>query len=542
MTDPGADATPGRTIDRGPAGGPRNAQHGAHAVLPVRQPHDPDGLSRRASRPGLLPLHPGSVGCRGAAHARNDWSSRWPEGQRVKRRRPGPAPGRRGRSARQRSSSETRSAGNLSFIEPPYGRFGEPASIARRKHVERASRCPSARRSARPLNRHCGGGCRLDRRSRFGGATHDRHGTEHDDGSVRPAGRRRRPHHLAADRRRRRLQPNGYELVGIPDGLGMIRAGTPTWCSTRTTSSRDAQGHRPPPRPDRRVRVALGHRSRRRCASRRARTGSIPGVQYWDYPSGIVRHRRRPVRRLARSRIATFGRFCSGTLSDPGLFYNASTRPRLEGPDLLRQRGGRRQRPVVRRDQGRRRDRAAAARPLPWENTPRPRTSRDTTLVMGDEDGPPATAASCGCTSAPSSTAARVDKAGLTNGTDLVVDEDNATVRTDALPLHVRQGREGPRRSLAHAWDPTGELRTPSPAVRRPEPQPDRGRPLGSEQPERLLLHHDRGWVRHGQPRRGPTFDAGGLWRLRWDDIEDPDAGATLQLLLDGTEDPGAGE
>ncbi len=32
--------------------------------------------------------------------------------------------------------------------------------------------------------------------------------------------------------------------------------------------------------------------------------------------------------------------------------------------------------------------------------------------------------------------------------------------------------------------------------------------------------------------------DTGGLWRLRWDDIENPDAGATLTLLLDGSETP----
>ncbi len=37
------------------------------------------------------------------------------------------------------------------------------------------------------------------------------------------------------------------------------------------------------------------------------------------------------------------------------------------------------------------------------------------------------------------------------------------------------------------------------------------------------------------------AFDTGGLWRLRWSDIENPDAGATLTLLLDGTETPNDG-
>jgi hypothetical protein len=37
------------------------------------------------------------------------------------------------------------------------------------------------------------------------------------------------------------------------------------------------------------------------------------------------------------------------------------------------------------------------------------------------------------------------------------------------------------------------------------------------------------------------AFDTGGLWRLRWDDIDDPDAGATLTLLLDGSETPSDG-
>jgi secreted PhoX family phosphatase len=36
--------------------------------------------------------------------------------------------------------------------------------------------------------------------------------------------------------------------------------------------------------------------------------------------------------------------------------------------------------------------------------------------------------------------------------------------------------------------------------------------------------------------------DGGGLWRLRFANIENPSLGGTLQLLLDGTEEIAAGE
>ena len=51
------------------------------------------------------------------------------------------------------------------------------------------------------------------------------------------------------------------------------------------------------------------------------------------------------------------------------------------------------------------------------------------------------------------------------------------------------------------------------------------------------------GGQNNGENPSGPLYrDGGGLWRLSWNDIEDPDAGATLTLLLDGREDLGAGE
>ena len=291
---------------------------------------------------------------------------------------------------------------------------------------------------------------------------------------------------------------NGYEMVGIPDGLGMIRQGA-NLVLYMNQELRDTQG------------IARRHGQTGAFISRyvidpetlRVKSGSDwinPGVQYWDYPSGTyvtsgARFADNAVQDLS------FGRFCSGTLSDPGVFYNESTGTGYKGQIYF----GNEEDGDIGRAFGVTKEGDATALPrlglFSWENTiPAPNES-NTTLVMGQEDGPGNGSQPWVYVGTKQKSGSAVDKAGLTNGDDHVLDAVDQTVTNDAqwrakygkgcCGGEARRQRLEPVRRRPERRRPRG----------RPQPQPDRGRPLGSEQPERLLLPHHRGWP---EQRREP--------------------------------------
>jgi len=332
---------------------------------------------------------------------------------------------------------------------------------------------------------------------------------------------------------------NGYEMVGIPDGLGIIRQGA-NLVLYMNQELRDTQG------------IARRHGETGAFVSRyvidpatgRVKEGSDwinPGVQYWDYPSGTyVTSGARFADGALQDR--SFGRFCSGTLSDPDVFYNESTKNGWKGQIYF----GNEEDTDNGRSFGVTKEGDATALPrlglFAWENTvPAPNQKSDTTLVMGQEDGPGTGSQVWVYVGTKQNSGAPVAKAGLTNGDDHVLDAVNQAVSNDAQwRATYGKGVAAAVRLVDNDWNQTGagqnaDALTDGLSLNRIEDGH-----WDPSHPNDFYFLTTEGGQNNGENPTGPLYrDGGGLWRLRWADIEDPDAGATLTLLLDGSELPG---
>lgn len=335
---------------------------------------------------------------------------------------------------------------------------------------------------------------------------------------------------------------NGYEMVGIPDGLGAVRDGR-ALVVLMNHELRDTQG------------IARKHGQKGAFVSRleidrhtlAVTHGSDliqPGVLFWDYVSGqYVTSGARFTDATAQD--ATFGRFCSGTLSDARVFR--SGRYGYDGQIYFaNEEDG-----DVGRIFGVLADGTAQALPrlglASWENTKPAPNRTPTTLILGLEDGPsPGPGATDGSqlfayVGIKTDTGSAFERAGLTNGTKYVIDAVDPAV-TDDPSWRATYGT-GVAAAVALRevpWDATGAAQN------------------ADAKAEGLAL--DRIEDGHWDPRHPNdlyfvtteggdttttfpyTRDGGGLWRLRFTDIEQPSLGATLTLLLDGSEEitPGA--
>src|SRR5262249_16196006 len=118
---------------------------------------------------------------------------------------------------------------------------------------------------------------------------------------------------------------------------------------------------------------------------------------------------------------AAFSRFCSGTLAAPGQLYNAATGKGYKSPLYSPNED-----PA---DEGRTFGvtMSGQATQLPrlglfsWENTVPAFNQSDTTVVMGDEDGPSDGSEMWVYVGTKQSTGSPTEKAGLQNGTNYVV-------------------------------------------------------------------------------------------------------------------------
>ena len=257
---------------------------------------------------------------------------------------------------------------------------------------------------------------------------------------------------------------NGYELVGIPDGLGATRQGGRNFTLFMNHELRDTQG------------IARRHGQAGAFVSTFSidrKTFEIeegsdtidPGVRYWNYvtqtysvdrvarrrqPAQPRRHVRRAVRRLQPLLLVDAER--------PRPAPQPAQRPRLLGSDLLRQRGvGRRGAGLRRPD--RRHDPAASAPRAGIVGEHQARLQPLGHHARDRQRGRPAGISQLRSTRAPSAAGATpLTARGSPMGPDYVLDVVDESVATDA-EFRAAVGKGSRPSSISPRW--TGTSRAP---------------------------------------------------------------------------------
>lgn len=329
---------------------------------------------------------------------------------------------------------------------------------------------------------------------------------------------------------------DGYEYVGIPDGLGATLTGDEV-VVINNHELRTTQG------------TVRRHGQAGAFVSRlvidretlEVEEGSDlidPGSQFWDYPSGSYV---RAAMRFADGapQDAAFSRFCSGYLAEAGSLFNRRTRRGFQGSlYFANEEAG---------DNGRvfgvTTDGAATMLPrlglFSWENTVSAANRSDTTVVMGNEDA--ATGQLWAYVGTKEQSGSPVDQAGLTNGTNSVFDVVDQAVSTDAeFRAAFSKGTPAPVTLNEVDWDQTGaEQNADAAASGLTLNRIEDGAFDPRNRNDYYFLTTEGGDT---TPATTGSRDGGGLWRLSFADVDRPDQGATLTLLLDGSEEVGAGE
>ena len=332
---------------------------------------------------------------------------------------------------------------------------------------------------------------------------------------------------------------NGYEMVGIPDGIGLSIAGGRA-VAFMNHELRDAQG------------IVRRHGQIGSFASRLEidrRTLAVtagsdlvdPGVRFYDYPTGAyVTTGARFADNMPQD--STFGRWCSSTLTDPGLLYSESKRVGYRGQIYF----GNEEDGDIGRTFGVLTDGTTKALPrlglFQWENTIPADNTSATTLVMGQEDGPAGPVSQLWVYAGTKQQSGDAfDRAGLTNGLSFVIDVVNQAVSTDTQwRAVVGTGNSAPVTLNEVPWNQSGAAQNAEALAEG----------LGMNRIEDGYWDpNDRDRFYFVTTEGGDTTttfpytrDGGGLWLLEFKNVDKPQQGARLTLLLDGSEEIAPGE
>ena len=340
---------------------------------------------------------------------------------------------------------------------------------------------------------------------------------------------------------------NGYEMAGIPDGLGAMKEPGRDFTLFMNHELNQTQGV---------VRAhgqigAFVSRWRIDAKTLEVEEGSDliqPPVRYWNYVTQQHQDGPSPAGDNPRTfgteqpnvaqddfvaQPAPLGRFCSGTLTTLGQLYNARTGRgyfgRMYFPNEETGVEGRAFGTLV----------DGTTEQLPrlglfsWENVMPAANRSDTTLVMGTEDTPHGQLRAY--VGAKTRRGDAFDRAGLTNGVNHVIDLVDEAVSGEAA-FRSNYGEGVPVEfDLAEVdWDQSGAAQDAEAAAEGLTLNRLEDGVWDPRNPSDFYFTTTDGGDTTRRGPEGGVRDSGGVWRLSFEDIERPQLGGTLTLLLDG--------
>lgn len=325
---------------------------------------------------------------------------------------------------------------------------------------------------------------------------------------------------------------NGYQMVGIPDGLGATDG--PRGRDFTLLMNHELPATSGVPRRHG-VNGAFVSQWRIDSHSLEMEEGQDlidPGVRYWNYATHQY-----STDAASAGQMAQFARFCSAFLSDPGQLHNRKSGRGFDGQIYF----GNEENGDGGRDFAVTTDGQAQQLPrlglFSWENSVVGLNEGDTTYIQGQEDTGPTSGQLHVYVGQKLRRGNAFDRAGLTNGHQFVVDIQNEAVSTDAQ-FRATYGKNNPAPFDLGSdeevdWDQPGAAQNAEAAAK--------GIGLNRVEDGAFDPRHPEDFyfvTTEGGNGATPARDGGGLWRLSYDDVERPWEGGTLTLLLDGSEAP----
>ncbi len=334
---------------------------------------------------------------------------------------------------------------------------------------------------------------------------------------------------------------NGYRMVGIPDGIGVRREGR----SLQVSMNHELRPTVGIPRAHGQAGAFVSQWDI--SASSRMNSGRDliqPGVQFWDYVSQTTTSTAsaggpnpRETGDVFPAQTQAFARFCSASLATPAQLRGTGGRG-LFGTSLFfaNEESGNEGRVFGVTDDG-------TTKQLPrlglfsWENTQMATTGTNSTVTVAGEDGGDAQLWIYNGRKQRTGDAFR--RAGLTNGTNHVLDIENQAVTNDAS-FRSLVGKGVPTRFGINGvdWDQSGERQNAEAKADGLTLNRIEDLHFDPRNPNVLYFVTTEGGGKVPAPGTTSSRDGGGLWRVTFDDIDDPSAGGTLELVLDGSEAP----